>query len=387
MEINKLIKEFLEIFGQPDKMPSVYFSPGRVNLIGEHTDYNGGYVLPCAISYGTWLAIRKSDHIRHRFVSANFEGRFESEPGNIRHTGNNDWVNYPLGVINEFQKMEIEIPSMDFYFYGNIPSGAGLSSSAAIEVVTAFALDHVYGTGLTGIELALAGQKAENEFVGMNCGIMDQFASAFGKKNSALFLNCETLQHKQVSLPFRDHHLVIVNSRKERKLTESAYNQRRMECERAVEYISRERPVNNLSELSAEDFNTLKHLIKDETVKKRAAHVISENNRVLRAVQALYNNDHQLFGKLMNESHQSMKNDFEVTGHEMDTLAEEGSKLKGVAGARMTGGGFGGCTVNFVHKEHVREFCTVLAGIYTGKTGLIAEFYIPEIGDGAKQIC
>lgn len=385
-DTNYLKEEFFRLYGDRDREPVLFYSPGRVNLIGEHTDYNGGYVFPCALDFGTTLLVRKTGGQEMRMNSLNFPGEVM-----IRITLNylpvpKSWTNYPVGVVNEFARKGIGAPGMEMLFMGDIPNGAGLSSSASIEMVTAVALNELTGSGLDMMEMVRMAQKAENGFVGMNCGIMDQFAVGFGRKDHAINLNCDTLEYRYAPLNLGDRRLVITNTNKRRGLTDSKYNERRSECEKAVELISEHRPVKNLSEITVADLWMLDSYIPDPVVRKRAKHVITENGRTLDAIKALENNDINLLGRLMNESHDSLCTDYEVTGAELDTLVYEGRKLPGVVGTRMTGAGFGGCTVSIVESRHTEEFIRKLGEIYTSKTGLTAEFYLPGIGDGARRI-
>ncbi len=386
VDLQKLRGEFLSLYGNPGAVPEIYFAPGRVNLIGEHTDYNGGYVFPCALNYGTYLVIRPTGDKVIRFASTNFDFRAEIPVDKVSEKVNSQWVNYPLGVMNELIDQGMELTGMELLFSGDIPNGAGLSSSASIEMVTAYALNDLTGVDLSVLDLVKISQRAENEFVGMNCGIMDQFAVGMGKKDHAVFLNCDTLEYDLVPLVLKDYRLVITNTNKQRKLTDSKYNERRAECEKAVAYINRKRSIRNLGELSLAEFEQLQDLIPDETVRKRAYHVVSEDARVLEAVHALKTGNLTRFGELMYESHESLRDNYEVTGPELDTLVEEARKIEGVLGARMTGAGFGGCTVSLVHKERTEPFMEQLEKAYTAKTGLRPDFYVAEVGDGAKKL-
>ncbi len=385
MDSNKFAETFYEKYGNRTNKPVLFFSPGRVNLIGEHTDYNGGFVFPCALNYGTYLLIRKTGGNQLRFSTVNFiDDMVISIEGLFSNTGRR-WTNYPLGVINEFMKRGVEITGLDMLYYGDVPNGAGLSSSASIEMVTAVALNEFFNTGLETLDLVKMSQKAENEFVGMNCGIMDQFAVGFGKKNNAIFLNCDTLGYENVPIILNDNILVITNTNKRRGLTDSKYNERRSECDRAVELLQPYRPIRNLSELKPAETVILEKYIMDPVIVKRARHVISENGRVLEAIGVLKENNIARFGELMNQSHDSLRNDYEVTGTELDTLVYEGRKFPGVIGTRMTGAGFGGCTVSIVRKQDSAQFMAGLAEAYRSKTGLEPEFYQPEISDGAGR--
>lgn len=386
MDSNNFIERFYEKYGNRQNKPVLFFSPGRVNLIGEHTDYNGGYVFPCALNYGTYLLIRKTNLKSLRFSTVNFNDDENVPLHDLYINTGKKWINYPLGVINEFLKRSIPITGMELLFYGDVPNGAGLSSSASIEMVTAVALNELFRAGISTIELVKMSQRAENEFVGMNCGIMDQFASGFGRRNNALFLNCSTLAYENVPLVLNENALIITNTNKRRGLTDSKYNERRSECEKAVELLQAYRPIKNLSQLCTDDIHILEKYIADPVIRKRARHVISENGRVLEAVKVLKDNNIDRFGELMNQSHDSLKNDYEVTGPELDTLVYEGRKLPGVIGTRMTGAGFGGCTISIVKKSYTAKFMTSLAVVYHSQTGLKAEFYQPEIGNGAGRL-
>jgi galactokinase len=386
MERKILEEKFFEKFGDRNNKPVLFFSPGRVNLIGEHTDYNGGYVFPCALNYGTYLLIRKTDGNTLKFSTLNFDNDESVNIVGLFLNTSKKWINYPLGVINEFLKRKISVTGLDLLFYGDVPNGAGLSSSASIEMVTAVSLNEFFSSGFSRLDLVKMSQKAENEFVGMNCGIMDQFAVGFGKKNHAIFLNCDTLDYENVPVILNENSLIITNTNKRRGLTDSKYNERRSECDKAVEYLQAYKKIRNLSEIKTSELAILEKFVPDPIVRKRAKHVISENGRALEAVNVLRNNNIARFGELMNQSHDSLKEDYEVTGFELDTLVYEGRKLPGVIGTRMTGAGFGGCTVSIVAKKNIDQFIRDLTIAYTNKTGLVPDFYQPEIGDGAGRI-
>jgi len=386
MDTENFTDKFYDKYGNRNNKPVLFFSPGRVNLIGEHTDYNGGFVFPCALNYGTYLLIRKIESNILKFSTINFNDDIDTELKGLFINTSKKWINYPLGVINEFLKRGIKLSGLEFLYYGDVPNGAGLSSSASIEMVTAVALNEFFNAGLGTIELVKMSQKAENEFVGMNCGIMDQFAVGFGKKDHAIFLNCDTLSFENVPIILNDCSLIITNTNKRRGLTDSKYNERRGECDKAVELLQAYKPIRNLSEISSGQIHLLEKYIKDPVVRKRAKHVISENGRVVEAVKVLKDNNIIRFGELMNLSHDSLKDDYEVTGIELDTLVYEGRKLPGVIGTRMTGAGFGGCTVSIVKKTDSAKFMAELAGVYQKKTGLVPDFYQPEIGGGAGRI-
>lgn len=386
MSIDELKQKFTEIYGE-GKM-SGYFSPGRVNLIGEHTDYNGGHVFPCAISYGTWCIIRKNNTQTFRFASLNSSTTDQVQIKNILtplEKGN--WVNYPLGTIAQFQKQGFTFKQgADILIYGNVPGGAGLSSSAALEVVTAVAINNLYLFGLSQVELALIGQKAEREFAGVNCGIMDQFASAMGAENHAIYLDCDTLEYELVPVKLEKMKIVIGNTNSPHSLDSGVYNQRVEQCNMALDAIKPHKPVKNLAQLSMSEFVKLEKHIADSTIKRRARHVVSEIERTKEAVEALKEKNFEKFGHLMNLSHNSLRDDYEVTGFELDTMVNEARKIEGVIGSRMTGGGFGGSTVSLVADESVDKFIEVVGKNYEKQTGIKPEFYIAQISQGGHKI-
>ena len=392
MKLEELKEAFLQVYQQ--EAEQVFFAPGRVNLIGEHTDYNGGFVFPCALSFGTFLLVAPNKDNKMRFASLNMKTADGQLPVTEVKTNalttplpDNAWVNYPLGGIAQFVKRGIAIPEgYDMLFGGDVPAGAGLSSSAAIEVVTAFAMNELLHTGYDRTELAKIGQLSEHEFAGVNCGIMDQFASAQGKKDHAIFLNCDTLEFELVPVKLDGIKVVISNTHSPHKLDSGAYNARVAQCHEAVDMINKVRPIKCLAELNREAFDEVKSAITDTTALRRARHVVGEVQRTRDAVEALQKGDIQTFGKLMNASHVSLRDDYEVTGPELDALAEAAWQVDGVIGSRMTGGGFGGCTVSLVHEEAIPAFIEQVGKAYTEKTGLHADFYIAQIGDGAHRI-
>jgi galactokinase len=386
MNINELTNHFLLIFGPADEEIRCYFAPGRVNLIGEHTDYNNGFVLPCALSFGTYLAVRKIPRPVIRFASSNFDFSAEVPVSKQYPKQGGEWINYPLGVMQMFNQEGLETGGLELYFSGNIPPAAGLSSSASIEMVTAFALNDLSGWGQSVMDLVHLSRKAENEFVGVSCGIMDQFAVGQGKAGHAIFLNCGTLAYHHVPANLPGFRLVITNTNKKRGLADSKYNERVSECKKAVEYLLGEMAIKSLGDLGLDQFNQLSGLIPDQTVLRRARHVVSENHRVLESVKALMNGDLVKFGELMVKSHESLREDYEVTGYELDTLVETMLQQEGVLGARMTGAGFGGCTVAFVKEEKLDGFLQYVAGEYLAKTRLTADFYLPAIGNGVSHL-
>ena len=386
MNVNELKLEFDKIYGPGEC--NVYFSPGRVNLIGEHTDYNGGFVFPCALSFGTYCLIRKVDRRSFRFRSLNQD--LEKEIAFTDTTTpleKGTWVNYSLGVIAQFVKNGyLPNTGADILIWGNVPNGAGLSSSASLEVVTAVAINDLYQFGLDKVDLVLYSQKSEHEFAGVMCGIMDQFASGMGKKDHAIYLDCDTLKYDLIPVKLDGVKIVIGNTNSPHSLDASKYNERVAECQAAVKAITPSRMIANLGELSLAEFNSLSNEIKDETVKRRARHVVSEIERTKVAVEELKNGNLSAFGKLMNESHDSLRDDYEVTGKELDTMVEAARKIEGTIGSRMTGGGFGGSTVSLVKDAFVEEFIDKVGKEYTEKTGLTGEFYVAEIGDGGRKI-
>lgn len=367
----------------------VFFSPGRVNLIGEHTDYNGGFVFPCALSFGTYLLMAPNNEQKINFRSLNVEEVYSLELTQLTTPlPNKAWANYPLGVLAQFVKRGVAIEKgYDILFWGNVPAGAGLSSSAAMEVVTAFAFNEILGTNYDRTELAKIGQASEHEFAGVMCGIMDQFASSQGKKDHAIYLNCDTLEFDLVPVQLDGIKVVVSNTHSPHHLDSGAYNDRVRQCQLAVEQISAVRPIKNLAELSQADFEQVESAITDPIAYRRARHVVGEVQRTKDAVEALQKGDIITFGELMTQSHISLRDDYEVTGLQLDSLAEAAWKVEGVLGSRMTGGGFGGCTVSLVRDEAIPAFIEQVGKEYTEKTGLKADFYIAEIGDGAHRVC
>jgi galactokinase len=386
MNTKELKEAFITLYGKP--ADALYFAPGRVNLIGEHTDYNGGFVFPCALSFGTYLLCGKNNDKVMRFRSLNQEEVVERPLDQLQTPLGKSWVNYPMGVFDQFIKRGFTFPfGLDLLIWGDVPNGAGLSSSASLEVVTGFMLNDVFQTNYTRVDIAKIGQKAENEFVGVNCGIMDQFASANGKIDHAIFLDCNTLDFELVPVKLQGIKVLISNTHSPHKLDSGAYNQRVAECKKAVELISKVRPIHYLAELSEADFKQVESsLDSDPVAHKRARHVVTEVQRTTDAVKALKAGDIKLFGKLMNASHVSLRDDYEVTGIELDTMAEEAWKIDGVIGARMTGGGFGGCTVSLVKDEAIDTFIEKVGAAYKAKTGITPDFYVAEIGDGACKL-
>lgn len=385
---DRIYKRFQELYGAGGEI-GVYFAPGRVNLIGEHTDYNGGHVFPCALTIGTYGAVRKRNDRKLRFYSMNFEHLpvIESGLDDLKPRRNAGWTNYPKGVMWALEEKGYELPcGVDLMLYGNIPNGSGLSSSASIEVLTGYMLNDLFDLGISNQELALIGQFSENRFNGVNCGIMDQFAIAMGRKDHAIFLDTADLSYEYAPIRLEGARIVISCSNKKRGLGDSKYNERRAECEKALEEIKREIPVDSLGALTEEQFEKVKGAVKDPVRRKRAKHAVYENQRTVKAVEALKTNDLNLFGKLMNESHISLRDDYEVTGKELDTLVESAWKVKGVLGSRMTGAGFGGCTVSIVKDDAVEYFIRQVGRSYKKAMGYKADFYVVEVGDGPVKL-
>ena len=385
---NKMLEKFNEKFGYKQGV-RVFFSPGRVNLIGEHTDYNGGHVFPCALSFGTYGAIALRDDKVVRMYSENFDdkGIISFDIENLKNDKEHDWANYPKGVIDVLRKHGYDVnKGFDMVVYGNIPNGAGLSSSASLELLMAVMMNDIYDFNIDRVELVKYCQEAENDFIGVNCGIMDQFAIGMGKDSNAILLDCNTLDYKYSTVNLKDEVIVIANTNKRRGLADSKYNERRGECEEALKELQRELKINALGELTEDEFEQSKHLIKNDVRAKRAKHAVYENQRTLKAVKALENNDIDTFGKLMNESHNSLRDDYEVTGRELDTLVDLASKQEGTIGSRMTGAGFGGCTVSIVKKPMVEKFIENVGKEYKEKIGYDADFYVANIGSGTREI-
>ena len=385
----KLIQRFNELYGKEGEVRA-YFAPGRVNLIGEHTDYNGGHVFPCALTLGTYGIVRDREDKVLRFYSANFEklGVIETSLDDLIPDKAAGWTNYPKGVMWAFEKRGYQLThGMDILIYGNIPNGSGLSSSASLEVLTGLILKDTFGfEQVSMIDVALIGQDSENNFNGCNCGIMDQFASAMGKKDHAIFLDTNTLNYEYAPVVLEDAKIVITNSKVKHSLVNSAYNDRRNECETALKELQSVVNIKTLGDLTEEEYEAHKDAIKDPVRQKRAKHAVYENQRTIRAVEALKNNDVELFGKLMNASHKSLRYDYEVSCEEIDILVDLAQAMPGVIGSRITGGGFGGCTVSIVKNDTVDAFIREIGKTYQEKVGHEAEFYVVEIGDGAKII-
>jgi galactokinase len=378
---NHLHQEFKKLYNKDAGYS--YFSPGRVNLIGEHIDYNRGLVMPCAITFGTYLLLSPNDDRVFRFRSLNFDEKPDIYlQAGYSKTGEY-WFNYPLGIIEYFLKDGHELKGLDMLFYGDIPISSGLSSSASIEVVTAFALNDLFDSGYSKLDLVKLSKSVENNFIGVNCGIMDQFAVAFGEKNKALMLNCDTLDYKAVDSNLGEYILAIINTNKPRKLAESKYNERVQECLSALSVLKQHLDINNLCDIDTATFNKYGHLLTDELIYKRAKHVIEENDRVKLAAVALSNNDLDKFGRLMYASHGSLRDLYEVSGKELDTIVNYSKTDSNVAGARMTGAGFGGCAIALVKREAFDSFSQKVIEYYTAAIGYAPSVYSSLIGDGA----
>ncbi len=384
-----ITKEFGKVYGDANGVKT-YFAPGRVNLIGEHTDYNGGHVFPCALTIGTYAAVKERKDMKVRFYSMNFEsiGIIEADLTNkLEPKKEQGWTNYPLGVIWAFAERGMKLThGFDMLINGNIPNSSGLSSSASLEVLTGFVLKEMFGFNVTNQDLALIGQFSENNFNGVNCGIMDQFAIAMGKKDHAIFLDTNTLKNEYAPVKLEGAKVVVTCSNKKRGLGDSKYNERRSECEAALAKIQTVKNIKSLGELTEEEFEEVKSVIGDPVKERRAKHAVYENRRTIKAVEALKANDIELFGKLMIDSDTSLREDYEVTGVELDTLVAEALKVKGVIGSRMTGAGFGGCTVSIVKDEAIDNFIEKVGANYLAKIGYAADFYVVSIGDGPKEI-
>ena len=385
----KLFNKFAELFGTPDGA-HFYFSPGRVNLIGEHTDYNGGHVFPCALTMGTYGAARKRDDRMIHFYSMNLDrfGVVEASLDDLTNKNEYNWANYPLGVVWAFAEKGYKLDTgFDMVIWGNIPNGSGLSSSASLEVLTGVILTDLYGiTDLSMTDLALIGQYSENNFNGCNCGIMDQFAVAMGKKDNAIFLDTNTMKYEYAPIHLEDAKIVITNSKVKHSLVDSAYNNRRQECTDALAALKTKLDINALGDLTPDEFEANKGLITDPVQLKRAKHAVYENQRTIDAVAALRDGDINKFGQLMNQSHISLRDDYEVSCEEIDILVDLAWKIPGVIGSRITGGGFGGCTVSIVKNDAVDTFINDIGKTYKEKIGHEAEFYTVDIGDGASRI-
>jgi galactokinase len=387
MNVTTLNKVFLDMFQVLPRQ--AFFAPGRINLIGEHTDYNGGHVFPCAITYGTYAVARKREDKVIRLYSTNFpeKGIIEFNLNELDYEKEHNWANYPKGMIRYIIEAGYEIPSgFDCVIQGNIPNGAGLSSSASIELLTGVLVNGLFDLDIPRLDLIKIGKKVENEFIGVNSGIMDQFAIGMGMKDAGILLDCQTLKYEYAPIHLEDYKIIIMNTNKRRELADSKYNERRGECEEALAQLQQKLPIEALGQLSEAEFDENQYLITNETVRKRAKHAVYENVRTIKALKELKLGNLEAFGQLINQSHISLRDDYEVTGVELDSLVEAAWKQPGVLGARMTGAGFGGCAIAIVPNEEVENFIANVGAAYLEKIGYEAEFYVASIGDGAKEI-
>ena len=388
MNIDKLVSTFERVFGEGGDIQT-FFAPGRINLIGEHTDYNGGYVFPASISFGTYAVARKREDRVLRFYSMNFEdlGVMTSSLDDLSYQKSDNWANYPKGMIDAFNTHGYTVDSgFDVLYFGNIPNGAGLSSSASIELATGVLLETLFDLKIDRVEMVKLGQYVENSYIGVNSGIMDQFAIGMGKNKHAILLDCNTLEYEYAPVELGDYVIMIMNTNKRRELADSKYNERRSECESALADLQTELDIQSLGDLSVDAFDQHRQLISGETKQKRARHAVYENARTKEAFTKLHEKDLVAFGQLLNDSHASLRDDYEVTGLELDTLQEAAVKQPGVLGARMTGAGFGGCAIALVEKAQVETFKTNVENIYTDKIGYAPTFYEATIGDGANSL-
>ncbi len=385
MDISKLIERFFQLYGKGDV--KAFFSPGRVNLIGEHIDYNGGYVLPCAIDLGTYGLVRKRDDNKIRLASENIGLKVEVDIDDLKYKKEDDWANYPKGVLYFMKKEGYRVLGMDILVWGNIPNGAGLSSSASLELLIGEMANNLFNHGsIPKMDLIKIAQRAENDFVGVKCGIMDQFAVAMGKENQAVLLNSYSLDFKHINMNIGKYKLVVMNTNKRRELSDSKYNERRRECEKALYILKNYTDIDNLCQLSVEEFKQLKKYIPDKIIKNRAYHVVHENQRVLRACEALEKGDILQLGQLFVDSHNSLRDLYEVTGIELDTIVEAALDQEACVGARMTGAGFGGCAIALVEDKSVEDFMDKVGNIYKKKIGYRPDFYLVGIGDGTREL-
>ncbi|MFB4162492.1 galactokinase [Alteribacillus sp. JSM 102045] len=381
-----LKRTFRTLFGYEEHL--IFFAPGRINLIGEHTDYNGGYVFPCAITKGTYVLAAKRKDQTIRMYSKNFPEKevITLSLEDLSFQSSHDWANYPKGIILKLFEHGYTIDhGFDLLFYGNIPNGAGLSSSASIEMATGVMLEQLFNLSINRTDLVRIGQKVENEYIGVNSGIMDQFAIGMGKKNHGILLDCHTLDYQYAPLPLDNHVLLIMNTNKERTLASSQYNERRADCEAALRDLQAHTSIDTLGELSPKEFEKKKEYIKNPVNRQRARHAVYENERTKESLRRLQKGDLQGFGDLMNASHISLRDDYEVTGTELDALAEAAWTQDGCIGARMTGAGFGGCAIAIVEKNRTEAFQKNVQSYYRSVTGYDADFYEAHAGDGAKE--
>ncbi|KQL32993.1 galactokinase [Bacillus sp. FJAT-25509] len=387
MNMETLISKFKELYySLPQK---AFFAPGRINLIGEHTDYNGGHVFPCAITYGTYALVKKRKDKIIRMYSINFPDRgiIEFDLTSLDYDPQHNWANYPKGMLRYIQESGYKITSgFELLIYGNIPNGAGLSSSASLEMLTGVMLNGLYNTNIPRLDLIKLGKRVENEFIGVKSGIMDQFAIGLGVKHAGILLDCQTLSYEYAPIQLEGYKILIMNTNKRRELADSKYNERRRECEEALGQLQQKLPIEALGQLSEKEFDENQHFISNEVVRKRAKHAVYENRRTLKALRELKAVNLEAFGQLMNDSHRSLRDDYEVTGKELDSLVEAAWKQPGVIGARMTGAGFGGCAIAIVANDEIVCFIANVGAVYREVIGYDADFYVASIGDGAKEI-
>ncbi|WP_046175559.1 galactokinase [Domibacillus indicus] len=387
MNLKSLKLKFKEVFGK--QAERIFFAPGRINLIGEHTDYNGGHVFPLAITFGTYALAAKREDDQLRFYSVNFaeKGIIESSLQALHYKEEDSWTNYPKGMTKLMIEAGYPISKgYDILFYGNIPNGAGLSSSASIELATGVMLEGLFNLSIDRVEMVKIGQKVENNYIGVNSGIMDQFAIGMGKEGAAIWLNCETLEYQYAPIELPDASIVIMNTNKRRELASSKYNERRSECEEAVKRLQKQIHVTSLGELTVEQFDQHRPAIGDAVLEKRARHAVYENARTIEALNKLKEGNLEAVGRLMNESHRSLERDYEVTGKELDTLVQTAWEQPGVIGARMTGAGFGGCAIAIVKNENIDSFIQEVGKRYKEECGIEAAFYMANIGGGAREL-
>jgi galactokinase len=385
MNINELKDEFIKIYGEGEVRS--FHSPGRVNLIGEHIDYNGGYVFPCALEFGTYACVRKRNDRKVKLASTNFELKVEVDLDSLVYKEEDDWANYPKGVMKIMMEKGYAVEGMDILITGNIPNGSGLSSSASLELLIGVIVNNLFNNkAIDQVDLVKIGQRAENVFVGVNCGIMDQFAVGMGKKDKAILLDCNTLDYSYADVVLGDYSLVIMNTNKRRALNESKYNERRAECDEALEIIKTVKNIGALCELTVDEYKEIEKLLTKENVRNRVEHAVCENQRVKDAFKALNEGKLKEFGALLVESHNSLRDLYEVTGKELDTIVEESLKAEGCIGSRMTGAGFGGCAIAVVKKGNIDAFIETVKENYSSKIGYEPSFYMSGIGEGTKEI-
>jgi len=384
--LNHVQQQFIEKFSGTLEDVRSFFTPGRVNIIGEHIDYNGGFVFPCALDFGTYAVVRPRVDRIARFATLNFDLEVTVDLDAITYKEEDDWTNYPKGVIKFYEEIGPKVPGFDVLFYGTIPNGSGLSSSASLEVITATFINALADGNIGMVELVKLSQKAENQFVGVNCGIMDQFAVGMGKVDHAILLNCDTLEYTYAPFKLDGIKIVIGNTKKRRGLADSKYNERRGECDEALAALQQKLDISYLCDINEATFEQNAYLIENEVTRNRARHAVCENDRVKACMDALNNNDLVRVGQLLNASHASLRDLYEVTGIELDTMVEEAWKIEGVLGARMTGAGFGGCTVALVKEEAVETFIQEVGKNYQARTGLIPEFYVAGVGQGSYEV-